>query len=264
MIAGGGHPPVMKTADRRRFIAYVRVSTQQQGKSGLGLEAQREAINAFLRPTDTLVLPIFTEVESGRNNDRPELAKALAKCRTTGATLLVAKLDRLSRDVSFLRAVVDQTGEGGVVFCDLPNIPAGPMGKFLLTQMAAVAELEAGLIRERTKAALAAAKARGVKLGGVRKNQRPPTHDEQKRGAQIRGEAMRLAADQAAYSIAPRAHTLRAEGLSLAAIAAALAAEGIPTPRKGAWTATSVRRLLARLEGMEPAAHEPDLVATEV
>ena len=107
-------------------------------------------------------------MESGKANDRPELAKALVHCKLTGATLIVAKLDRLCRDQAFLMSVWTGTGDGGVVFCDLPSIPAGPVGKFILQQMASVAELERGLISQRTKAALAAAKERGVKLGGFK------------------------------------------------------------------------------------------------
>jgi DNA invertase Pin-like site-specific DNA recombinase len=147
------------------FCAYLRVSTDKQGKSGLGLEAQQTAINGFLRSSDRLVAT-FTEVESGKKASRPELHMALARCKATGATLLVAKVDRLSRNLPFLRSLID--GGIDVAFCDMPQVPAGAMGRFILTQMAAVAELEAGLISERTKAALKAVKARGVVLGGDR------------------------------------------------------------------------------------------------
>ena len=236
----------------RRFVAYCRVSTEKQGRSGLGLEAQQQAINAFLRPGDRLMVPVFVEVESGKRSDRPELAKALAKCQATAATLLVAKLGPLARNAEFLLAIVEGSGQGGVVSCHLPTIPPGPVGKFLLTQMAAVAELEAGLISQRTRAALQAAKARGTVLGGVRPGQRSPTAEEQLRGAQAGAEARRLAADHAAHRAAPRVVALQAEGLSLRGIAAALTAEGVPTPLRGAWTATSVKRILARVS--EPAA----------
>jgi DNA invertase Pin-like site-specific DNA recombinase len=241
-------------APSRRFVAYTRVSTEKQGRSGLGLEAQRTAINAFLRPGDRLLTPIFVETESGRNDDRPELAKALARCRATGATLLVAKLDRLARNARFLLSIVEGSGEGGVVFCDLPTIPSGPVGKFLLTQMAAVAELEAGLIGQRTRAALQAAKARGTVLGGIRTGQRAPTAEEQRRGAQAGAEAKRMAADHHAHTAAPRVLELRNAGASLAGIASTLTADGVPTPRRGAWTATAVRRLLLRIEGSQDAA----------
>ena len=239
----------MDPTSPRLFVAYVRVSTDRQGRSGLGLDAQRAAIAAFLRPTDRLLVPVFEEVESGRKDDRPELAKALARCRTTGATLLVAKLDRLARNARFLLSIVEGSGEGGVVFCDLPTIPAGPVGKFILTQMAAVAELEAGLIGQRTRAALAAAKARGKRLGGVRSGQRAPTPEEQRRGALAGADARRRTADHHAHGAAPRVVELREGGASLAVTAATLAAEGVPTPRGGAWTATAVRRVLGRIEG---------------
>lgn len=230
----------------RTFVAYARVSTESQSRSGLGLEAQQAAIRAFIRPGDRLLDPIYVETESGRRTDRPELAKALARCRTTGATLLVAKLDRLARNARFLLSVVEGTGEAGVVFLDLPTVPAGPVGKFLLTQMAAVAELEAGLIGQRTKAALAAAKARGKTLGGRRNGQRAPTAEERLAGAVAGAETKRRAATQAAHRVMPRVEELRAAGASLAEVARALQAEGVPTPRGGAWTATAVRRALAR------------------
>ncbi len=104
----------------------------------------------------------FQEVESGKRADRPQLAAALAACRTRRAVLVIAKLDRLARNARFLLSVVEGSGEAGVVFCDLPSVPAGPIGKFMVTQLAAVAELEAGLTSQRTKAALAVEGARGA------------------------------------------------------------------------------------------------------
>jgi len=149
-----------------RFIAYFRVATDKQGRSGLGLEAQQAAVADFLNGGDWTLLGRYTEVESGRKSDRPELAKALQACRAHRAALVIAKLDRLTRDTKFLLTLLDSGAD--VLFCDLPQIPAGPMGRFMLTQMVSVAELEAGLISSRTKAALAAAKARGQQLGGFR------------------------------------------------------------------------------------------------
>jgi DNA invertase Pin-like site-specific DNA recombinase len=178
------------------------------------------------------------EIESGKNNDRPELARALAACRMTGATLVVAKLDRLARNARFLLSVVEGSGEGGVVFCDLPALPAGPVGKFMLTQMAAVAELEAGLVSQRTKAALAAAKARGKKLGGWRGG--PKITPEA--GMQARQER----ATAFAAAVGPMAAEMRAAGLSLRQIGAELVSRGVRTPRGGEWTATAVRDLLAK------------------
>src|ERR1041385_3538340 len=146
-----------------KFISYLRVSTDKQGRSGLGLEAQRAAVESFLNGGRWKLLAEYVETESGKRTDRPKLAKALAHAKAIGATVVFAKLDRLSRNVDLLRSLV--ASDVDLVFCDLPHVPAGAMGRFLLTQMASVAELEAGLISERTKAALAAAKARGVKLG---------------------------------------------------------------------------------------------------
>ncbi len=148
-----------------RFVSYLRVSTDGQGRSGLGLEAQRQAVAAHITHTGGTLLAEFQEVESGKRVDRPQLAAALAACRTRRCVLLIAKLDRLARNARFLLSVVEGSGEAGVVFCDLPTVPAGPVGKFLVTQMAAVAELEAGLISQRTRAALAVAKARGGEAG---------------------------------------------------------------------------------------------------
>nr|WP_314073587.1 recombinase family protein [uncultured Roseococcus sp.] len=225
----------------RTFIAYARVSTERQGRSGLGLEAQEAAIRAFLLPGDTLLAPTFVEVESGRKADRPELTKALARCRATGATLLIAKLDRLARDVHFISGLMKQ----GVPFlaADFPDTDP-----FMLHIRASVAEDEARRISARTKAALAAAKARGKALGGVRPGQRLPGAEEVRRGVVASVETRRLKADHAAFRLLPVVEGIKAEGASsLRDIAAGLAAKGIPTPAgKGAWTATAVRRLLAR------------------
>src|SRR6195256_4290258 len=147
------------------FIAYYRVSTARQGASGLGLEAQRAAVASYLNGGEWHIQAEFTEVESGRRVDRPQLDRALAAARVHRAPLVVAKVDRLTRSVGFLSRLLEAGVE--VRFADLPTIE-GPTGRFMLQQMAAVAELEAGLISTRTKAALAAAKARGKKLRGNR------------------------------------------------------------------------------------------------
>lgn len=221
-----------------RFVAYYRVSTAKQGASGLGLEAQRAAVATFLNGGNWKLAGEYTEVESGKSSDRPQLAAALHACRLKGATLVVAKLDRLARDARFLLNVVEGSGKGGVVFCDLPAIQAGPVGKFMLTQMAAVAELEAGLISQRTKAALAAAKERGVKLGGYRGG---PKVDGATGTAARQAKAAAFAAQ-----VAPTAAELREKGLSLRQIAAELDAQGIRTPRGGSWTAAAVNKVLPR------------------
>ena len=139
-----------------RFVAYYRVSTDRQGKSGLGLEAQREAVQSYLNGGSWTLAAEVTEVESGRRNDRPELDRALGLCRLYGATLVVAKLDRLARNVAFISKLM----ESGIDFVavDFPQANR-------LTILSAVAEHEAAMISQRTRAALAAARARGVKLG---------------------------------------------------------------------------------------------------
>lgn len=229
----------MPSTPHRTFIAYARVSTERQGRSGLGLEAQEAAIRSFLRPGDMLLDPIHVEVESGRRVDRPELARALARCRATGATLLIAKLDRLARDAHFLLGLQ----KAGVEFvaCDMPTA-----NRLTIGILALVAEEEARAISARTKAALAAAKARGKVLGGRRAGQCLPDLDARRRGAAVAADAKRQAADHAAHRVLPRVETLRAAGGSLADVARTLEAEGVPTPRGGAWTATAVRRVLLR------------------
>jgi DNA invertase Pin-like site-specific DNA recombinase len=223
-----------------RFVAYYRVSTERQGRSGLGLDAQREAVARHVASAGGEVAAEFQEVESGKRNDRPQLAAALAACRARRATLLIAKLDRLARNARFLLGVVEGSGEGGVVFCDLPTVPPGPVGKFLVTQMAAVAELEAVLISQRTRAALAAAKARGVVLGNP--CLRAGTPDAARAAVAVKVEASRArAADILPYIEAAR----RAGCTTLREIAAALTARGVPTPAGGRiWHPMGVKRVV--------------------
>src|SRR3954471_21993017 len=192
-----------------RFVAYFRVSTERQGRSGLGLDAQREAVARHVASTAGQVVAEFQEVESGKRNDRPQLAAALAACRAQRATLLIAKLDRLARNARFLLGVVEGSGEGGVVFCDLPQVPPGPVGKFLVTQMAAVAELEAGLISQRTRAALAAAKARGKRLGWA-----TPVRQDQQQATRQAAMVNRTEADRHAANVLPVIAAIRAAGVT--------------------------------------------------
>lgn len=223
------------------YIAYYRVSTERQGRSGLGLEAQREAVARQVVSTGGQVVAEFTEIESGKRNDRPELAKALAAARSRGAVLIIAKLDRLARNARFLLSVVEGVGDAGLMFCDLPQLPAGPVGKFMVTMLAAVAELEAGMISQRTKAALEAVKARGVKLGNP--NLKPGTPQTARRAAKVRtAQAKAKAADVLPYVKAAR----KAGASSLSQIATALEARGIRTPRGGtSWAPSQVARILA-------------------
>lgn len=224
------------------FVAYYRVSTERQGRSGLGLEAQREAVTRQVASTGGQVVAEFTEIESGKRNDRPELAKALAAARSRGAVLIIAKLDRLARNARFLLSVVEGAGEAGLMFCDLPQMPAGPVGKFMVTMLAAVAELEAGMISQRTKAALEAVKARGVKLGNP--NLKPGTPQTAKRAAKARtAQAKAKAADVIPYIKAAR----KAGASSLSEIGAALEARGIRTPRGGtSWAPSQVARIIGK------------------
>ena len=204
-----------------QYIAYYRVSTQRQGQSGLGLDAQRHAIAGYD------IIAEFTEVESGKKADRPELAQALALAKETGATLLIAKLDRLARNVHFITGLL----EAGVpiVCADMPEADR----TFL--QMAAVfAEWEGRRISERTKAALAAAKQRGIKLGS------PCPAKGGAATAGIRRDATAKVAPQAM----PVITALRNAGQSLRAIASALNSAGIPTAMGGKWYASSVRNLI--------------------
>ncbi len=217
----------------KQFVIYRRVSTEDQGRSGLGLEAQRRDIDLYLanyaeEPHE--ITGEFLDVQTGRDNDRPELGKALDLCRRTGAELLVAKLDRLSRRVSFIAALMDDP-KLRLRVASMPNAD-----KFQLHIYAALAEQERDFISLRTKAALSAAKAAGKKLGGLRDK------------TEARNEAIQRDARAFARKIAPIVQPLRASGRTLAEIAGALDGAGIETPRGGKWTATQVRRVLGRLE----------------
>jgi DNA invertase Pin-like site-specific DNA recombinase len=241
-----------------KFVCYYRVSTGRQGKSGLGLEAQREAVKTYLNGGDWKIVDEYTEVESGKRSERPELEKALAAARLHRASLVVSKVDRLTRSVAFLSRLLEAGVD--VRFADLPQIE-GATGRFLLQQMVAVAELEAGMISARTKAALAAAKKRGTQLGGRRRKivgkdaKGKPIYGEIVKGsAKARAAAMRIRQERAAQraeDIAPVIKDLQAAGaISLRATAAALNERGIPTARgQGEWSAVQVARVLERIEG---------------
>jgi DNA invertase Pin-like site-specific DNA recombinase len=219
------------------YVAYCRVSTEKQGKSGLGLEAQQAAIQAFLRPGDELIQPPYVEIESGKRSDRPKLQEAIERCRKTGATLLIAKLDRLSRDAHFLLGL--QKAGVRFVAADMPSA-----NELMVGMMALFAQEERRLISERTKAALKAAKARGQKLGGDRgyRPATPPDHTKASEG-RIRK------ADHKAHAILPVIKRIQREADSLKGIADRLNEMGHTGPRGGAWTATAVKRALARTEG---------------
>jgi len=223
-----------------RFVAYYRVSTARQGRSDLGLEAQREAVRVFLAGNAGTLADEFTETETGKNDDRPQLTRALDACRLTRAVLVIAKLDRLSRDAHFLLGLE----KAGVEFiaADMPNA-----NRLTVRLMAVIAQEEREMISARTKAALAAAKARGTKLGG---NRGGPKVDP----ALGTAARHRAAEDYYARNIGPIAlATWRAEGRTYGRAAAALAARGIRTPRGGKWTRAAVRSLIQRHLGQVPA-----------
>ncbi len=217
------------------------MSTDKQGRSGLGPDAHKEAVKRRLDGGSWKVVAAFTEIESGRRKTRPELAKALAACKKHKAKLVVAKLDKLTRDVRFLLTLLDSGVD--VLFCDLPGLGAGAMARFMLTQMAAVAELEAELVGERTKAALQAAKQRGVRLG--------------RHGADVLAPRYKAEADTRAQALAPTLRELQAKGLTLRGMAAELQKRKVPAPKgnkcgaaragASALAATRVRRIALKI-----------------
>jgi DNA invertase Pin-like site-specific DNA recombinase len=198
-----------------KFVAYFRVSTDRQGKSGLGLDAQRDAVMNYLNGGRWTLVDEFTEIESGKRNDRPELEKALAACKKRKAKLVIAKLDRLSRNLAFIATLLDS----GVEFVAVDNPHANKLTVHIL---AAVAQHEREIISARTSAALKAAKARGKRLGN------PKLSEARKRAGQARIEK----AAQFSDNVLPVIREIQNSGVeSLRAIARALAARGIPTAR---------------------------------
>ena len=226
-----------------KFVAYYRVSTEKQGRSGLGLEAQHETVQQALNGGAWELVAEFVEVESGtrKGDNRPELDKAPARCRVMGAKLIVANVSRLTRSVAFLSRLLEAGVD--VRFCDLPQIE-GPTGKFMLQQMAAVAELEAGLIGDRTRKALAAAKARGVRLGN-------PANLKNADAGRLNGRSARTRiANDRAFDLAPIVRELQAAGAtSLRQIAAGLNARGVRTTQGGQWSANTQNLCVGAFKG---------------
>lgn len=222
-----------------QLIAYYRVSTARQGESGLGLEAQRAKVQQLAAERGAEVVAEFTEVESGRKADRPQLAAALAAARKLGAVVAVAKLDRIARDAELvlrLSREASANGMGGFLFCDLPDVDATTAaGRMVLTVMASVAEFESRRISERTREALAAAKDRGVKLGGLRA------------GTLKRNDAAREKAQAGAERLRPVLAALQAQGASLRQMSTALAAAGTTTAKGQPLSPSSVKLQLERL-----------------
>jgi DNA invertase Pin-like site-specific DNA recombinase len=220
------------------FVAYYRVSTDKQGRSGLGLEAQREAVARHVQSAAGRIVADFQEIESGKRADRPQLLAALSACRVKRAVLVIARLDRLTRNVAFMANLM----ESGVEFvaCDNPHAT-----RFTIHILAAVAEHEREMISARTKAALAAAKARGVRLGNPNLRGNPVA--SRLACAAHTGRANDYAADVQPFIDAAR----RAGAATLGQIALALNARGVRTPNGGQrWTHVQVRRTMQRVAGV--------------
>lgn len=216
----------------RKYVTYMRVSTTEQGRSGLGLEAQKRDISIFLETYSDVPFEIvgaFVEVQSGKDDERPELTKAIQLAKKTGAELLVAKLDRLSRRVSFIASLMEDPR----LSLRVAQMPYAD--KFQLHIYAALAEQERDFISKRTKAALQEAKARGTKLGGLR--------DETMK----RNEVVKANADARAARLRGLVEPMRRDGKSLRQIAEELDRAGVATARGGRWNAAQVSRVIKRL-----------------
>jgi DNA invertase Pin-like site-specific DNA recombinase len=224
----------------KRFVAYYRLSTQRQGRSGLGLDAQRKAVKDRLCGVGDL-LSEYVEIESGKRNDRPRLAEALAACRLHRAILIIAKLDRLARNVAFVSNLM----EAGIEFeaVDFPQA-----NRLTIHILAAVAEHEAQMISDRTRGALAAAKARGVALGGWRG--RAGTCNDLARARAARTDK----AVRRAFDLRVTILEIQSNGPhSLSGVASGLNKRGISAPRGGDWSAAQVKRVLSRLSDLRSA-----------
>lgn len=231
----------------QKIIGYVRVSTDKQGRSGLGLEAQVATIAGFAGQQNAVVLRTYVEVESGANNDRPELSRALAHAKRSKATLAVAVLDRLGRNSLLVNKLLDSGVE--FVNCQSPHDPP------LVTRIkAAIDQEELEKIRSRTKAALAAYKARGGKLGSARPECRNNlTQAGRLRGAAVAGRRAAQRAREAYADLVPAMRSWRAGGASYAAIATLLNSEGHTTRNGKSWSATQVNRVLTKYAELDDA-----------
>jgi DNA invertase Pin-like site-specific DNA recombinase len=223
-----------------RAIAYYRVSTKRQGESGLGLESQQAQVQSYLAGSPYDLAGEYVEVESGRKSDkkRPQLRAALAQCEASGAVLVIAKLDRLTRNLAFLTTLLER--KVSLVALDVPQMQDPAMNRFMLQLMANLAELEREKISQRTCAALGAVRARGTVLGS-------PAPEK---GAAAGGQATAQAAREFAREVHPVIQELREYGCqTLAKIAQGLTARGVKTFRGAAtWSASSVRNVLMNSE----------------
>lgn len=225
--------------ESRAIITYRRVSTAKQDKSKLGLEAQEEAVRQYAAQHGCRRIATYTEVESGKRADRPELAKAIAHAKRSKAVLVVAKLDRLARNVAFLSSLM----ESGIEFiaCDNPNA-----NRLTIHILAAVAEDEVRAISQRTKDALAAYKAKGGKLGGRRENARKLTADDRRKGTLAAAQSIAAKARDAYADLILDMKQWRASGRTLQSIACALNEQGHTTRQGKAWGPVQVKRVLDR------------------
>ena len=216
----------------RQYIAYYRVSTEEQGKDGHGLDAQRNAVQGYLQAHGGVLIGEYTEIESGKKNNRPELQDAIRGCRRGKVTLLIAKLDRLGRNVAFIATLMDSKVE--FVCCDNPHA-----NELMIHILAAFAQHERKQISKRTKEGLAAAKAKGVKLGNPRIHEVNQPRQEQ--------------ADRFAVGMIPVIEEIKAAGhTTRRALAAELNRRGVPTAKEGKeWFPNTVQLLLKRIERLQ-------------
>ena len=221
------------------FVTYLRVSTDRQGRSRLGLEAQRKAVADHVGGKGAIAAE-YVEIESGKRSDRPQLACALVEAKRLGAVLLIAKLDRLARNVAFIANLLESGVE--IAAADMPEA-----NRFLLHVMAAVAEHEAQAISDRTRSAMAAAKARGAALGWSMPERRDEQRQASRKGAARNAEK----ADQHAANVLPVIRQIARSGVSLRRIADELNTREIKTVRGGLWYAGTVRNVMARESRIE-------------
>ena len=222
------------------FVTYYRVSTAKQGASGLGLEAQQQAVRGYLERVHGKELASFTEIESGKRNDRPKLEEAILRCRQTGATLLVSKLDRLSRDAAFLLQLRNSNLQ--FVCADMPEA-----NELTIGLLAILAEHERRLISKRTKEALQAAKARGVKLGNPKI--RPGDGESATTARKVRDANYAARAADLKPMVFEALKGLAPDAKPAVAVSVYFALMGVPSPRgQGAWEIRSVKRLLNFLQ----------------
>lgn len=246
---------MVKTA--KKIVAYYRVSTDRQGRSGLGLEGQRESIQRFIGEVGGVLLAEFTEIESGRVNSRPSLELAMRLARREKAVLCVAKLDRLARNVAFIATLIEAKVD--FVAADMPMA-----SKLTIHVMAAMAEYEVDAIRDRIKVALKAAKARGTLLGSHRPGHWDGREEARLSGAKVGAAvsaAVRVARSKEDYlDLIPTIKQMRQSGASLQHIADTLHAAGHKTTNGGRWQSMTVQRVLRRFTDLETNSHIPTVL----